>query len=279
MPDHFWMPFAPLIAAQAAADATTTLRVNQAVLSQDFRHPTVLAKELATLDVLSDGRLEIGLGAGWSQREYEQSGIRFDPAPVRIERLEEVVIVLKGLFSGEPFSFSGRHFMITDLVGLPSSVQRPHPPIMIGGGGRKLLAVAARHADIIQLRPRAGGAGGANGDNNEVTAATYRRKLDWIREVAGDRFDEIELGAQLHAVVVTDDPAAALRDLAALSPTIDPDQLAASPVVAVGSLEDVCGKLLDTRDTYGINYFACPGPPVGMKPRLLAPVIERLNGR
>jgi alkanesulfonate monooxygenase SsuD/methylene tetrahydromethanopterin reductase-like flavin-dependent oxidoreductase (luciferase family) len=125
------------------ADATTTLRVTQTVLAQDFRQPAVLAKELATLDVLSEGRLQVGLGAGWLRQEYEDAGVRFDPAPVRIARLEETAIILKGLFADGPFSFSGEHYTVTELDGLPVPVQRPRPPIMIGGGARKVLSVAA----------------------------------------------------------------------------------------------------------------------------------------
>src|SRR3954468_17215 len=151
--DHFVRPLAPLVAGQAVADATTRLRITQTVLAQDFRQPAVLAKELATLDVLSEGRLQIGLGAGWLRQEYEDASIRFDPAPVRIARLEETAIILKGLFGDGPFSFSGEHHSVSALDGLPKPVQRPGPPIMIGGGGRKVLGVAARQADIVQLMP------------------------------------------------------------------------------------------------------------------------------
>src|SRR6478752_3121937 len=132
--DHFVRPLAPLIAGQAVADATTTLRITQTVLAQDFRQPAILAKELATLDVLSEGRLQVGLGAGWLRQEYEDASLRFDPAPVRIARLEETVIILKGVFGEEPFTFSGEHYTINEVQGTPTPVQRPRPPIMIGGG-------------------------------------------------------------------------------------------------------------------------------------------------
>jgi probable F420-dependent oxidoreductase len=155
MRDHFMFRFAPLPALQAVADATTTLRVTRLVLAADFRHPAVLAKELATVDVLSGGRLEVGIGAGWKQEEFEQAGIRFDKASVRIERLEEHAIVLKGLFGDGPFSFSGKYFTVTEVKGSPHPAQRPRPPIMIGGGGPKVLSVAARQADIVQVMPSA----------------------------------------------------------------------------------------------------------------------------
>jgi probable F420-dependent oxidoreductase len=285
MADHFMLPFAPLIALQAVAGVTAGLRLTQTVLDQDFRHPAVLAKELATLDVLSGGRLEVGIGAGWMRSEYEQAGMTFDPAPVRIERLEEVLIILKGLFGREPFSFSGKHFSIRELNGTPKPVQRPRPPIMIGGGGPKLLAAAARQADIIQLVPRIG-PHSEPVDPEEFTAPSYQRKVGWIRDAAGDRFSDIELGVQLLNVTVTDDVDQTLDDLmsqfassgrrAGRESPPSKDEILSSPVVAIGSLEQVCDKLMQVRDSFGFSYFACP---VFAKPATLAPVIERLAGQ
>jgi probable F420-dependent oxidoreductase len=273
MADHFGLPFAPLIALQAVADATTTLRITQTVLAHDFRQPAVLAKELATLDVFSGGRVEVGLGAGWMRSEYEQAGIRFDSAGIRIARLEEFITVLKGLFADEPFSFSGAHYRISDLDGTPKPIQRPHPPILVGGGGRKLLAVAARQADIIQVMPRIRGPGQPI-NAGEFTAATYKGKIDHIKAVAGDRFPEIELGTQLLLATVTDDPDGAVAEFAA-GHGIRGDDLRDSPLVAVGSLNQVCDKLLAVRDDYGISYFACP---VGARPSSLAPIIDKVAG-
>ncbi len=282
--DHFMMPFAPLLALEAAAEATSTLRMTQFVLDQDFRHPAVLAKELATLDVLSGGRLEVGIGAGWLRAEYDQAGIRYDPAPVRIERLEEVVIILKGLFGDEPFTFAGRHHAISGLDGTPKPLQQPHPPIMIGGGGAKLLAVAGRQADIVQVMPRIAGEGRPT-DLTELTARAYEAKVELVREAAGDRFDGIELGVQLSHVAITDDRDEALEAFLARvapgglrsagRPGISVEDVVSSPVVAVGTLEEVCDKLLEDRDVFGFTYFAAP---VGARLDLLAPVIERLGG-
>src|SRR5438067_1845401 len=192
--DHFVRPFAPLIAGQAVADATTTLRITQTVLAQDFREPAVLAKELATLDVLSEGRLQIGLGAGWLRQEYEDAGMRFDPAPVRIARLEETAIILKGLFADGPFSFSGDDYTINNLEVRPTPVQRPSPPIMIGGGAKLVLSVAARQAGIVQLMPSNRG-GTTSLDPTQFSAPAIEEKISWIRDAAGSRFDEIELSA------------------------------------------------------------------------------------
>jgi probable F420-dependent oxidoreductase len=277
LPDHFMMPFAPLIALQSIADATTTLRVGQLVLAQDFRHPAVLAKELATLDVFSGGRVEVGIGAGWMPIEFEQAGIPFDRPSVRIERLEEAVVVLKGLFGDDPLSFSGKHFTIKNLDGTPRPIQRPHPPIMIGGGGEKLLAVAARQADIIQVLPGPN-TGMASLDHRRITSEAYRQKIDWIRDAAGGRFDDIELGVLLLNVTVTDDPDRAADEFVAGfvgsgGGGLSRDDVLSSPVVAIGSLEAVCEKLLVTRDQFGFSYFF---GPVGMRAESLAPVIERL---
>ena len=281
--DHFVRPFAPLIAGQAVADATTTLRITQTVLAQDFREPAVLAKELATLDVLSEGRLQVGLGAGWLRQEYEDASIAFASASVRIARLEETAIILKGLFGDEPFSFEGEHYTVRELRGTPVPVQRPRPPIMIGGGGPKLLAVAARQADIVQLMPTNRG-GGTGLDPSQFSAPAIEEKVGWIREAAGSRFDEIELSAQLLECVVTDRPEEHLADFADRIATVTErmggarvdlgvEDLLTSPIVAVGSLDEVCRRLRDTRDRYGITYFAAP---IDAKPETLAPIIEAL---
>lgn len=283
--DHFVRPLAPLIAGQAVADATSTLRVTQTVLAQDFRQPAVLAKELATLDVLSEGRLQVGLGAGWLRQEYEDAGMRFDTTPVRIGRLEETAIILKGLFEDGPFSFSGDHYTITALEGRPTPIQRPRPPIMIGGGGKKVLAVAARHADIVQLMPSNRG-GRTSLDPSQFSPPAIEEKIGWIHDAAGSRFEQIELSAQLLECAVTDRPDEHLSDLADRIATVTErmgggridlgeDDLRRSPIVAVGSLDEVCEKLLETRHKYGISYFAAP---IDARPDVLAPVIERLGG-
>lgn len=283
--DHFVRPLAPLVACQAVADATSTLRITQTVLAQGFRQPAVLAKELATLDVLSEGRLQIGLGAGWLQQEYEDAGMRFDSASVRIARLEETALILKGLFGEGPFSFSGEYFTIHALEGRPKPIQRPHPPILIGGGARKILSVAARQADIVQLMPSNRG-GRTSLDPSQFSAEAIEEKIGWIRDAAGPRFDAIELSAQLLECAVTDRPEEHLDDLADRIARVTErmggghvdlgqDDLRRSPIVAVGSLDEVCQKLVETRERYGISYFSAP---IDARPEVLAPVIERLAG-
>ena len=283
--DHLVRPFAPLIAGQAVADATTSLRVTQTVLAQDFREPVVLAKELATLDVLSEGRLQVGLGAGWLRQEYEDAGMTFEPAPVRIARLEETAVILKGLFANGPFTFTGEHFQVNAVDGLPKPVQQPRPPIMIGGGGRKVLSVAARQADIVQLMP-SNPKGRSALDPSQFSEAAIEQKIGWISDAAGTRFDDIELSAQLLACAVTDHADEHLSDFAERIAIVTErmggaridfgiDDLRRSPIVAVGTLDEVCEKLIATRDRYGINYFA---GPIDARPEVLAPVIDRLAG-
>jgi probable F420-dependent oxidoreductase len=276
--DHFMMPLAPLVALQAVAGATTSLRLGQLVLAQDFRHPAVLAKELATLDVLSEGRVEVGICAGWMRSEFDQAGIPFEAASVRIERLEEAVVVIKGLFGEAPFSFAGRHFDIAGLDGTPKPVQK-YPPILIGGGGPKLLAAAARQADIIQVLPGPN-TGERSLDPARITPRSFLEKIDLIRDAAGERFAGIELGTLLLNVTITDDPEGASDEfLAAYSGSDDPPspaEILDSPLVAIGSLDQVCDKFLEARERFGFTYFVSP---VGVRPELLAPVIERLADR
>src|SRR5438067_3514050 len=182
--DHFVNEFLPIAALMAAADATSTLRVGTFVFDNDFRHPVVLAKEVATLDLLSGGRFELGLGAGWKLPEYEWAGIPFDPPGVRIDRLVEAVRVLKGLFADGPLTFAGRHYTVTGLDGLPKPLQRPHPPLLIGGGSRRVLSLAAREADIISFVPRALPDGTT--DWADGTAASVAETVACLPEAAGD---------------------------------------------------------------------------------------------
>jgi len=167
------------------------------VSNVDLRHPAVLAQDFASLDVLSGGRLEIGIGAGWNRLEYGAIGLAFDRFPTRVARLAEAVAVLKGCFGGAPFSLAGRHYTIAEHAGIPKPVQRPHPPLLIGGGGRLTLTLAARQANIVGLAPRPmpGKRDEPAADPRSLTAAATDEKVGWVREAAGDRFDELELNA------------------------------------------------------------------------------------
>src|SRR5215211_8610111 len=171
----------------AAAGATRTLRVGSLVLDNDYRHPVVLAKEAATLDLLSEGRFELGIGAGWLRDEYERAGMPFDPPAVRVGRLEESLQVLKGLLAGSALTFKGEHSTVDGIAGFPVPVQRPHPPLMIGAGSRRMLGIAGREADIVGILPKALPDGTISDDLAERTPETLKRKVGWVREAAGDR--------------------------------------------------------------------------------------------
>ena len=186
LPDHLVIPLGPIATLATVAAATERLRIGTFVLNNDLRHPMVLAQELATLDVLSEGRLEIAIGAGWNIAEYTAAGIPFDRSPTRSARLEESVAVLKGLFGEGPFSFAGEHYTITEADGVPKPIQRPHPPFFIGGGGRRTLSLAGREADIVGLAPRIQ-PGTTLVDPRSLTVDAAAEKLTWVRDAAGER--------------------------------------------------------------------------------------------
>jgi probable F420-dependent oxidoreductase len=271
--DHLDDQFAPVPALAAAAAATTTLRLGTLVLANDFRHPVVAAKDAATLDLLSEGRLELGLGAGWMTTDYETSGIPLDPAGVRIDRMAEGLAVIRGLMADGPFSFEGEHYRIDGLEGFPKPVQRPHPPIVIGGGGPRVLRFAAQHADIVGLNVNlAVGVIDDRAGPNATEDAT-QAKVDLVRDAAGDRFDEIELQVRVHAVVVTDDRQG-MAELMAPALGISPAAALASPHALAGSPEEIAADLQARRDRWGISYLGVSIDALDA----LAPVVARLAG-
>ena len=272
VPDHFRDHLAPVPALTAAALATTRLRVGSLVFSNDFRHPAVLAKEAATIDVLSGGRFELGLGGGWLRAEYDQTGIPFEAPGTRVERLEEAVTIIKGLLAGERVTFAGRHYTIADLEGRPTPVQRPHPPIAIGGGGRRTLTLAAREASIVGLVPRAR-RDGSGLDMTDLSDAATREKLEWVRSAAGERFDSLEIHALIQAVAVGERRTAAADDLASRF-KVARDVVLETPYVLLGTIEEMCESLRQRRERYGISYLTVFERDM----EVFAPVVARLAG-
>lgn len=273
MPDHFDDQLAPVPALMAAASATETLRVGALVLDNDYRHPVVLAKELATIDVLSGGRLEIGLGAGWLASDYQQSGIVYDSNKVRIDRFEEGLAVIKAAMSGEAFSFDGSHYKINDFTGTPRPVQAPCPPILIGGGGKRVLSIAARHADIvgINVTVSAGAVGAAA--IATMTAAAVDEKVEIVREAAGPRLAHLELNIRAFLVRVTDDRDAAVEQIAGFV-QVDPSLVLESPFVLVGTPAQIIEDLLRRRERWGFSYVSVSADDV----ETFAPVVAQLAG-
>ena len=278
-PDHLVTPLGVLPALAYAAAATERIRLAPFVLNNDLRHPAVLAQDLATIDLLSGGRLEVGIGAGWNAPEYASTGIPFDPVGTRVARLAESIAVLKGCFADGSFDHAGTHYALTAHDGLPKPAQRPHPPFFIGGGGRRILTLAAREADTVGLAPRLL-PGAPRADPRTITIAATEEKIAWIRDAAGDRFDALELNVYptVAPVILTDH---ARRDAAEVADGIrtrtgiemDVDDLLASPHVFIGSAAGLAEKLLEVRERFGISSVMTGSVDE------LAPVVERLVGR
>jgi probable F420-dependent oxidoreductase len=272
MPDHFDDQLAPMPAISVAAAVTSKLRIGSLVFDNDYKHPLVLAKEAATLDVLSGGRLELGIGAGWMETDYQQSGIAYDSPGTRVRRLMESVRVIKGLFADEPLEFDGEFYHVHHN-GTPKPVQKPHPPILIGGGAKRVLSFAAREADIIGVNFNL-----VEGQVNRATietgtVAATKQKLAWIREAAGDRFNQIELNVTVFAVFVTDDRAGMAARVAP-GFGVTPDEMLQVPHALVGSVDQICEDLRRRRDEYGFSYIAVSGGAW----EAMAPVVAKLAG-
>jgi probable F420-dependent oxidoreductase len=258
----------PMVALAWAAALTETLRLGTVVLGNDYRHPAVLAKEAAALDLLSEGRLELGLGAGWLQADYEAMGLPYDAPKLRVERLAEALLVIKSAWSGAAFDFSGEHYTIRGYAAQPLPAQRPHPPLLVGGGRPRVLRLAGQHADIVSIHP-------ATSTSDFVTDtqdAPTRRKIGWVREGAGARFEQIEL-MMMCEVVITEDVHATATPIASSTGT-SVEQTLASAQLLVGSVEGVCKTLRQRRDDWGVSYVVVKAEVC----EDFAPVVARLAG-
>ena len=275
VPDHFVdHPLAPTVALAHAAAVTTTLRIGPLVLGNDYKHPVVLAREAATLDLLSDGRLELGIGAGWMTADYEKAGIALDRPGVRIARLAESIAVLKGLFAPGDFSFSGAHYTIDALDGMPKPVQQP-VPFVIGGGGPKILALAAREADIVGINANLhSGTGDAPETIASLTAAATDQKLAWLRDAAGSRFDDLEIQTLCGFTMITND-AAPIHEGIAGSFGVSIEDARMAPVVLVGSEDEIVDQLEARRARWQMSYTVVEANAMDS----FAPIVARLAGK
>jgi probable F420-dependent oxidoreductase len=265
---------AAIPAMAVAAEATDTIKVGCRVLCVDYRNPVMLAKEVATLDFFSGGRLELGLGAGWLQNEYEAMGIRFDRAGVRIDRMEEVIELLRASFADGELNIDGRHVHAVGFEAVPKPVSKPGPPLMIGGGAKRVLTIAGREADIVSLNfDNSSGKLGAEGIGSS-TAELTEQKIRWVREGAGDRFADIELEIAAYFTIVTPDGEGTRSKMAPMF-GMTPEVLAEHPHALIGSIDEICDRIVERRERYGISYVSFGASAIDA----VAPVIERLAGK
>ena len=274
VPDHLDSGLAPLAALATAVADTTDLRVGPLVLDCDFRHPAIVARELSTIDLLSGGRLEVGLGAGWKRLDYDTSGIPMDPPGVRVSRMIEHAQVMKGLFGGEPVDFAGEHYQVSGLTAIPPPSTPGGPPFLIGGGAPRLLRFAGSFADIVGVNPSI--------HSGEIDADAARDAMDdridqkvaWVREGAGDRFDDIELNAWIAVAMLTDDPEGFAQAMAPAFGADDGTALLSSPMTLVGTTAGLADELRRRRERWGYSYHCIPGDHA----RDFAPLVAELTG-
>ncbi|MBX3314934.1 MAG: TIGR03621 family F420-dependent LLM class oxidoreductase [Actinobacteria bacterium] len=272
VPDHFGDQLAPIAALTAAAVATTELRVGALVFDNDYRHPLVLAKELATLDVLSAGRVEVGLGAGWMLSDYAESGIAYDAPATRVDRFEEGLQVITRLLGPDPVTFEGEHYTITAHQGLPKPVQSP-PPILVGGGMKRMLSIAARHADIVGINPTIPN-GAVDGDAaRSGLAEATDEKLQWVRDAAGDRYGDLEINLLNFACIVTDDRAGLIEGFAP-GFSMTPEELADFPHALIGTVDEIVEQIEERRERFDASYVVVQADAF----EAFAPVVARLAG-
>jgi probable F420-dependent oxidoreductase len=276
VPDFFGDQPAPLVALAHAAGLTRHLRLGTMVLAVDYRHPVMLAKEAATLDVLSGGRLELGLGAGWLRREYESAGLPFDSPGTRIDRLDETIQILDGLFGDDPFSFAGKHHTVTELEGYPKPAQRPRPPLLIGGGRRRVLTLAGREADIVGILTTSVATGTVVDDAAERLAGAVEQKLAWVREGAGARYSRIELSL-IPTLLFEEDRERAAADLIAARrwTGVSTADVLDMPSVFIGSVGEIADQMEERRARYGFTYYVVSDRHLDRAAALVA----RLAGR
>ena len=252
---------------------TTTLRACALVLANDYKHPAIVAKEIATIDVLSDGRADLGLGAGWMQVDYDALGLPYDRAGVRVDRLEEALAVVKGCWSPGPFSYSGTHYTITNYDAIPAPTQQPRPRILVGGGAPRVLRLAGREADVVGINPNLrAGAITADAVHTSLAEETAQ-KVAWVKEGAGSRFDDIELQIRYFLCTVTDDPQR-LAEAVAPGFGLTPDAVMTSGVALIGPVESIIDQLQQRRERWGVSNIVIGDDNV----EAFAPVVAQLAG-
>lgn len=271
--NHPVQTVAAIPAMVVAAEATEHIRIGCRVLCIDYRNPVMLAKELATIDFFSGGRLEIGLGAGWLENEYHAMGVPFDRAGIRLDRLEEQIAVLRACFGDGEVDVTGDHVHAVGFEGVPKPVQRPNPPLMIGGGAQRVLGIAGREADIVSLNfNNSSGKIGPQGVGSS-TADLTAQKIEWIKAGAGDRFEDLEIEIGAYFTVVTPDRDGTTAKMAPMF-GLAAEEFGEHPHALVGSVDQICDQLVERRERYGISYVSFGASAV----ESVAPVVARLAG-
>ncbi len=273
IPDHFGDQWGPIVGMTIAAEATETLNVGALVFDNDYRHPVVLAKEMATLDLASEGRVEFGIGAGWMKSDYDEAGMDYDRPGVRIARMVEGLAVMKQLWREGTANYQGEHYTITNAKGTPRPAGATSPKIVIGGGGKKVLSIAAREADIVGVNPNlaAGYVGPEVAESSK--ASYYRDRVQWIKDAAGDRFDDLELQCLTFMVQFTDDRRGAYEQFAPLF-GLTPEEAMEVPIALAGTVDDIVETLQKRREEYGFSYVIVHEPEM----EAFGEVVARLAG-
>jgi probable F420-dependent oxidoreductase len=271
--DHISSRLAVMPVLSLAAEISS-MRVGSMVFANDYRHPVVVSRDSATLDILSEGRFELGIGTGWIKEQYDAAGIAYDDAGTRVDRLAEAISVIRGCWTGKPFSFAGVHYQL-DQVTCPSPHQIPHPPVLIAGSGRRMLTLAGQEADIVGISPLGRTAWGFEQFGPSLATSSHRiaAQLDWIRDAAGGRFDDLELSVMAHHLEITDDVVGTATHLAS-SWGSTPQQIVESPHVFLGPTGRVIETLQERRERYGISYVVFLGADL----EAVEPVVGRLAG-
>lgn len=271
VPDHLSGQLGAVPAMMAAADATTTLTVGPLVAAVDFRNPAIFAREAATIDLLSDGRFIMGIGAGWNADDYAAAGIVQHDAATRIDRLDEAVQIMRGLWEPGRFRFDGDHFRVGETDGTPKPARRI--PMLIGGGGRKVLTLAARHADIISINPIVINRRFDSHSLRTATADLVDERMRWIAEAAGPRFADIDFQMHVFAAVITGDRERAAGQIAERFGIAVGDVLS-GPYFQVGPMAQIVDNMHAMRERWGISYVAFQPEAT----EVMAPVVAALAG-
>jgi len=270
IPDHFDAQFGPLVAATVAAEATSSLHVGTLVLNNDLRHPVVLAEEIATLCLAAEGRVEVGLGAGWLRSDYEALGLDYDAPGVRVDRLEESLAILKALWNSGEATFAGSHYTVRQARCDPLPATPPR--IIVGGGSRRVLTLAAQQADIVGVNTSQASGERGGDPAGRSTTEHYDRCLEWIRQAAGDRFDALELQIAAFVVMVVGNRRAAQRTATLLG--FPGDDALDRPVLLIGTVDEMCERLVERRERWGFSNVVVPDEAI----ETFAPVVSRLAG-